>query len=68
MSADPASAALVAPALQAYRSACAVARRYTVGGVLLDRDLIGIRRRVARAHSITPDDLKRWVELYGRSC
>lgn len=40
------------------------AERHTPGGVLLEADLIGLRKRVASIHKITPEDLKRWVELY----
>ncbi len=50
----------VQPALDDYKRACDVARMHTPGGILLDVDREGIRKRVARNHSITPDDLKRW--------
>lgn len=40
------------------------AERHTPGGVLLEADLIGLRKRVASIHGITPEDLKRWVDLY----
>lgn len=40
------------------------AERHTPGGVLLEHDLDGLRKRVARRHGITPEDLKRWEGLY----
>lgn len=42
----------------------AEAERHTPGGVLLEHDLDGLRKRVARRHGITPEDLKRWEGLY----
>jgi len=53
----------VKPALDEYRARCRFAQMSTPGGVLFEEDLVGIRRRVARHHGITPEDLARWVEM-----
>lgn len=45
-------------------AAKAEAERHTPGGVLLEHDIDGLRKRVARRHGVTPEDLKRWEGLY----
>lgn len=45
-------------------AAKAEAERHTPGGVLLEHDLDGLLKRVARRHGVTPEDLKRWEGLY----
>lgn len=58
------SLAILEPIFATYDSHKSAAERHTPGGVLLEEDLIGLRKRVASIHGITPDDLKRWVDLY----
>lgn len=53
---------MIVPALRAYHRAREVARHHTPGGRLLEVDCHGIRRRVARDHGITPEDLQRWYD------
>lgn len=60
---DTAAWEAIRPALDAFRHACEIARHHTPGGVLFEEDLAGIRRRVAREHGVTPDDLARWVGI-----
>lgn len=60
---DTAAWEAIRPALDALRGACEVARHLTPGGRLLEHDLVGIRRRVARKFGVTPEDLARWDAL-----
>lgn len=60
---ETAAERFIIPALKAYRLAQRRACFVTPGGVLLKDDLRGIRRRVAREHGITPEDLQRWWDL-----
>ena len=55
---------ILEPIFATYDAHKRAAERHTPGGVLLEADLIGLRKRVASIHKITPDDLKRWVDLY----
>lgn len=57
---DTAAERFIDPALKDYLRAQNRARFVTPGGRLLEVDLVGIRRRVAREHGITPEDLQRW--------
>lgn len=52
----------ILPALRAYDAAQRRARFCTPGGHLLEHDLAGIRRRAARDHGVTPEDLQRWYD------
>ncbi|HMT45493.1 MAG TPA: hypothetical protein PKE59_00095 [Novosphingobium sp.] len=60
-----ASEALVRPALRDYRAAILKASRLLPGGQPLREDLDGLRRRVARDHGVTPEDLARWYDRLG---
>lgn len=59
---DTAAERLIVPALKAYQVAQNRARFVTPGGHLFEDDLRGIRRRVARDHGVTPEDLQRWYD------
>lgn len=58
------TARILNPILADLADAKVEAERHTPGGVLLEHDLDGLRKRVARRHGITPEDLKRWEGLY----
>lgn len=63
---DPVTAFRLAPLLDAIRARIEAARPYVPGGVPNADDMRGIFNRVAREHGVTPADLERWWNLWGK--
>lgn len=60
------SMVFVGPVLRDYHAALVAAAHHCPGGRLLREDIDGIRRRVARTHRITPEDMQRWYDALPR--
>lgn len=64
---DPAQLVRLAPIFDQVRAAIRVCARYVPGGKPNKDDMRGIFIRVARDHGITPGDLERWWNMWGRT-
>lgn len=57
----------LAPLFDAIRARIRAAKPYVPGGVPNADDMHGIFKRVARDHSVTPEDLERWWNKWGKA-
>lgn len=63
---DDVRAIRLAPIFDQVRAAIRVCSRYVPGGKPNADDMRGIFIRIARDHGITPTDLERWWNMWGR--